>query len=501
MALAGPQRRAELRHLVAEMAPLVEGDEYRPADYERNVALDRRFHQLIVETAENPYLVGMYRRLSMLVHIVDFQSRRGLRRASQGLEEHRAIAEAYAREDADAGVRYPDPAHRAQPERRPAGDGQAGGRPLAPALAPATASPARGRHHPVWGGRITLMPMKIADVTAQRFRYQSEKVRDSEGHTHPGDPHEATETLVTIKTDGGAEGYCFGASPEVIRNLVRPLILGEDPYDREKIWRHLNEMQRGNRATLTDRVIGVVDQALWDLAGRAQGLPAHKLLGGFREKVKPTPARCAATSSRAAWNSPEDYAEFALKCEAQGYKAFKIHTRMPPIPAPNLEGDIATCAAVREAVGPDMALMLDRHHHYSREEAFYLGRRAGEAGLRLDGGADGRALHLLLRLAERQPEEAANLRPGDRRGSVLHPRRVDRARCGRPLAGRHQRCGRHHPGDEDGPPLRGVPHALRGPQRRRGQPAVPRRDGHPRARCTRRGCCTPSWTTRRRRPG
>jgi DNA-binding GntR family transcriptional regulator len=102
VALAGPARRAELRHLVAEMAPLVEGDEYRAADYERNVALDRRFHQLIVETAENPYLLGMYRRLSLLVHIVDYQSRRGLRRASRGLEEHRAIAEAYAREDAAA---------------------------------------------------------------------------------------------------------------------------------------------------------------------------------------------------------------------------------------------------------------------------------------------------------------------------------------------------------------------------------------------------------------
>ena len=79
------------------------------------------------------------------------------------------------------------------------------------------------------------MPMKIADITAQPFRYTSEKVRDSEGHTHPGAPHDATETLVTIKTDDGAEGYCFGASPDVIRNLVRPLILEDDPYDRKKI--------------------------------------------------------------------------------------------------------------------------------------------------------------------------------------------------------------------------------------------------------------------------
>jgi DNA-binding GntR family transcriptional regulator len=98
---AAAAQRAELRRLVAEMAPLVEGDEYRSADYERNVALDRRFHQLVVETAANAYLQGMYRQLSMHVHIVDYQSRRGLRRASQGLEEHRAIAEAFARDDPD----------------------------------------------------------------------------------------------------------------------------------------------------------------------------------------------------------------------------------------------------------------------------------------------------------------------------------------------------------------------------------------------------------------
>jgi DNA-binding GntR family transcriptional regulator len=99
--LASPAQRAELRALVAEMAPLVEGDEYRQAEYERSVALNRRFHELVVLTADNPYLLGMYRQLSMHVHIVDYQSRQGLRRASQGLAEHRAIAEAYARADPD----------------------------------------------------------------------------------------------------------------------------------------------------------------------------------------------------------------------------------------------------------------------------------------------------------------------------------------------------------------------------------------------------------------
>jgi L-alanine-DL-glutamate epimerase-like enolase superfamily enzyme len=181
--------------------------------------------------------------------------------------------------------------------------------------------------------------------------------------------------LVTVVTDEGAEGYAFGASPDVVRSVVRPLLVGEDPYDREKIWRHLNEMQRGNRSTLSDRVIAVLDLALWDLAGRALNLPVYKLLGGYRTKVKAYASTMCGDELEGGLNSPRAYAEFALRCKARGYPAFKIHTRMPPIPGtPDPREDVAICAAVREAVGPDMALMLDCFHWYTREEAYFIGR-------------------------------------------------------------------------------------------------------------------------------
>ena len=217
--------------------------------------------------------------------------------------------------------------------------------------------------------------MKIVDVSTRGFRHTSHTQRDSEGHTHPGPPREVTQHLAIVKTDEGAEGYCFGASPEVIKGLVKPLIVGQDPYDREKIWRHLNEMQRGNRALLTDRVIGLVDCALWDLAGRALRLPAHKLLGGFRTKVKAYASTMCGDELDGGLNSPQAYADFAIQCVERGYKAFKIHTRMPPIPnTPNPREDVAICAAVREAVGPDIDLMLDCFHWYTREEAYTIGK-------------------------------------------------------------------------------------------------------------------------------
>jgi L-alanine-DL-glutamate epimerase-like enolase superfamily enzyme len=73
--------------------------------------------------------------------------------------------------------------------------------------------------------------------------------------------------------------------------------------------------------------------------------------------------------------TPEDYANYAEWAMQRGYPAYKLHTWQPPYPgAPSVKRDLAACAAVREAVGPDVPLMLDPFHYYSREEALALAR-------------------------------------------------------------------------------------------------------------------------------
>ena len=57
----------------------------------------------------------------------------------------------------------------------------------------------------------------------------------------------------------------------MIEGVVKSAIVGEDPFDREKIWRDLNYRQRLNMGTMSDKVLMAVDLALWDLAGRATG--------------------------------------------------------------------------------------------------------------------------------------------------------------------------------------------------------------------------------------
>ncbi|MEV8466876.1 enolase C-terminal domain-like protein [Fluviibacterium sp. DFM31] len=78
--------------------------------------------------------------------------------------------------------------------------------------------------------------------------------------------------------------------------------------------------------------------------------------------------------------TPADYALYAdWLVNERGYKAVKLHGWMPPVPgAPDVRKDYAACAAVREAVGPDMPLMLDPHHFYSRTESMWLADKLAE---------------------------------------------------------------------------------------------------------------------------
>jgi L-alanine-DL-glutamate epimerase-like enolase superfamily enzyme len=217
--------------------------------------------------------------------------------------------------------------------------------------------------------------MKIVDIKATQFRYKTNVVRDSEGHTHPGPEHDATQTLVTITTDQGVEGHCFGASKDVIEHVVKDAVVGEDPLCRERIWQRLKEWQRILGDRLTDRILAVVDMALWDLAGRYLNQPVYKLLGGYRDKVLAYASTMCGDELKGGLSTPDEYAKFAETCMKRGYKAFKLHTWMPPISwAPDPKMDVAACRAVRECVGDSVSLMLDSFHYYSREQAKYIGR-------------------------------------------------------------------------------------------------------------------------------
>jgi len=222
--------------------------------------------------------------------------------------------------------------------------------------------------------------VKIVDIKITPFRMWADRYRNAT----PAPKTEIVQTLTQIITDEGAVGYYLGgqghgdqdglspANRAYIMQRIKPMIVGQDPLDRERFWQWMNAWK------IQENVMGVIDMALYDLAGRIANMPVYKLLGGCRDKVK------AYASTYPNMGMPDNYARHALECKKQGYKAYKIHpyyywnpeTKQPVPGRPShIKWDIKCCEAVREAVGDDMILMYDpwgTYHIY--EEALQMGR-------------------------------------------------------------------------------------------------------------------------------
>ncbi|MGF1474626.1 MAG: enolase C-terminal domain-like protein [Geminicoccaceae bacterium] len=221
-------------------------------------------------------------------------------------------------------------------------------------------------------------------IFARPFRHETNVVRDSDGHGHPGPEREAVSVLLTNTAEDGTEGHIVcgaGDAPEpVLDAFVRPVLVDVDPMRHERIWQALYKRQRGSGMRLTDRVLAAVDLALWDLIGKLTGQPVWKLLGGYRDRVPAYASTMCGDDLEGGLATADDYARFAgWLVKERDYRAIKLHTWMPPIPgAPNVRLDYQACAAVREAVGPDVPLMLDPNHWYSRADTLWLARKLEE---------------------------------------------------------------------------------------------------------------------------
>ena len=213
--------------------------------------------------------------------------------------------------------------------------------------------------------------MRIKDVTATLWTWDGIPPTRYTKTIASAGSRSTQMALVRIVTDEGADGYSFlgsalGSAENDAAALVarfKPMLIGEDALARERIWQTMMRRTRGQML----RVIGAVDVALWDLAGRAAGVPVHRLIGSYRNSVP-------AYASSAVLPSPAAYAEEALRHKEAGWTAYKIH---PPA-EPDL--DIEICTAVRKAVGDDFRLMLDSTWSYSYVQALKVGHAVQELG-------------------------------------------------------------------------------------------------------------------------
>lgn len=225
--------------------------------------------------------------------------------------------------------------------------------------------------------------MKISNIEVIRFKTWTRDEPSKWGYRQWGKKIESSESITKISTDEGINGYMLGGTREYIEGSVKRMLLGENPLEREKLWNWMDQLVTFGHNSLPEREMGMVDCALWDLFGRMVGLPVSTILGGARKKVK------AYASTFPNMGRPEDYAAHAKACKDQGYTAYKVHAYIcwnPHAwePAPQLPGfpkeDVEVCAAVREAVGDDMVLMLDPFGVYTLEQALWVGRELQKLG-------------------------------------------------------------------------------------------------------------------------
>src|SRR5512132_1549289 len=212
--------------------------------------------------------------------------------------------------------------------------------------------------------------MKITDVTLTLFAWGG--IPPTTYGRHTGRFSGESELgLLTLRTDGGVEGHAFLGSAmrsaaldaQSLLRVLKPLVLGQDPLDRERLWQAMWQRNRGT----TIRTIGAMDVALWDLGGKIANLPIHRLLGSYRDSAP-------AYASSAVLSSPEAYAEEAARFKAEGWTAYKIHP--PTDPAV----DMQVCRAVRQSVGDAFTVMLDSTWAYQYPEALRVGKVAEELG-------------------------------------------------------------------------------------------------------------------------
>ena len=135
----------------------------------------------------------------------------------------------------------------------------------------------------------------------------------------PGSAGRGHGAVLQLRTDEGCDGVAFAPRyassvtlPDVVDRLVRDVLLGEDPFQRELLWHKIWELDRVEELPLY--LLGVVDTALWDLAGRWANQPTWQLLGGFRTEIE-------AYASTTTFGSIEEYLEIVDQCTELGYRA------------------------------------------------------------------------------------------------------------------------------------------------------------------------------------
>ena len=210
--------------------------------------------------------------------------------------------------------------------------------------------------------------MKITDVKATVLRTNS--------------------VFVRVFTDEGITGIgeCSPMNPAVIAHFVetalKPVVVNENPLETEKLWNKMTfrTYKLGVQGVQPEAIAGV-DIALWDIKGKATGLPVHTLLGGcYREKIQ-----MYASIGGGGIFSISDMVKYVEKFLDQGFKAVKIRMDLGGWSMGNRDvdpkKDFEMFQAVKEVTGDDIPVSFDANNGYSVSTAIAQGRKFEQLGI------------------------------------------------------------------------------------------------------------------------
>ena len=211
--------------------------------------------------------------------------------------------------------------------------------------------------------------MKVTNVTMETYRWKRPRPIRNGRYVYPT----AGLDIVKIETDDGVTGIGLSGGVQEaedigrsILNHLKQYVIGQDPFDNERIWDDMWQPKLVGRRGITTRVISGVDIALWDIKGKVAWRPVYKMLGGFADTV---PVYIAGGYYEEGKGLDDLAAEMRQSVD-MGANAVKMKIGGAPI-----NEDVERVRVVREAVGPNVRLMVDANCAYRYYEAIEIARK------------------------------------------------------------------------------------------------------------------------------
>lgn len=215
---------------------------------------------------------------------------------------------------------------------------------------------------------ISASGIKITAASVADYEWKRERAITNGLHTY----ETSDMSVVKIETDAGITGYGVGRprpGEKEFRQQFLNTLIGKDPTLSEAIWSSLWSPKMSGRRGYETRALSSIDIALWDIKAKLAGLPLYRMLGGFRTNIPIYIAGGYYEKGKETKNLQEEMASYV----ELGAKAVKMKVGAVPIAE-----DIARIKAVREAIGPDIGLLLDANCAYRAYDAIRFAKRAEE---------------------------------------------------------------------------------------------------------------------------